>query len=85
MLVVGAISCWWLMRRSTGPGDPTNTFFSVSLKLALVILLAVVPEAPNSAHHGERQRCQAGSVLLGFRTKPEHHRLPGLRVGLNHE
>jgi cytochrome d ubiquinol oxidase subunit I len=55
MLVVGAISCWWLMRRSTGPGDPTNTFFSVSLKLALVILLAVAPLQIVAGHESALQ------------------------------
>jgi cytochrome d ubiquinol oxidase subunit I len=55
MLVVGAISCWWLMRRSTVQGDPASNFFSLSLKLALVILLAVAPLQIVAGHESALQ------------------------------
>ena len=55
MLVVGAISCWWLMRRSTVQGDPACNFFSLSLKLALVILLAVAPLQIVAGHESALQ------------------------------
>ena len=55
MLVVGAISCWWLLRRSATATTATHGFFSVSLKLALVILLAVAPLQILAGHESALQ------------------------------
>lgn len=53
MLVVAAISCWWLLRGSAA--EAIRSFFSFSLKLALVILLAVAPLQILAGHESALQ------------------------------
>ncbi|MFM1812128.1 MAG: hypothetical protein RLZZ336_1066 [Cyanobacteriota bacterium] len=53
MLVVAAISCWWLLRHSAA--EAVRAFFAFSLKLALVILLAVAPLQVMAGHESALQ------------------------------
>jgi cytochrome d ubiquinol oxidase subunit I len=53
MLVVAAISCWWLLRRSAA--EAVRSFFAFSLKLALVILLVVAPLQVMAGHESALQ------------------------------
>jgi len=58
MLVVAAVSCWWLMRRSSTLSSDQlaiQPFFAFSLKLALVILLAVAPLQVLAGHESALQ------------------------------
>ena len=53
MLVVAAVSCWWLLRREAA--EAIRRFFSFSLKLALVILLVVAPMQVMAGHESALQ------------------------------
>ncbi|MEB3265346.1 MAG: cytochrome ubiquinol oxidase subunit I [Cyanobacteriota bacterium] len=53
MLVVAAVSCWWLLRRQADAA--VRAFFAFSLKLALVILLVVAPLQVLAGHESALQ------------------------------
>ena len=53
MLVVAAVSCWWLIR--PGASAALQSFFNVSFRLALVILLAVAPLQVLAGHESALQ------------------------------
>jgi cytochrome d ubiquinol oxidase subunit I len=53
MLVVAAVSCWWLLRKHADAA--VRTFFAFSLKLALVILLVVAPLQVLAGHESALQ------------------------------
>lgn len=55
MLVVAAVSCWWLLRRSEAAASAVQAFFAFSLKLSLVILLAVAPLQIVAGHESALQ------------------------------
>ncbi|MFM8604754.1 MAG: cytochrome ubiquinol oxidase subunit I [Cyanobium sp.] len=53
MLVVAAVSCWWLLRR--GAAEAVRSFFAFSFQLALVILLVVAPLQVVAGHESALQ------------------------------
>jgi cytochrome d ubiquinol oxidase subunit I len=53
MLVVAAVSCWWLLRKQADAA--VRAFFAFSLKLALVILLVVAPLQVLAGHESALQ------------------------------
>ena len=73
MLVVAAVSCWWLLRAHAATA--VRSFFSISFKLALVILLVVAPLQVLAGHESalqvaEHQPTKLAAIEALWSTEP---------------
>lgn len=88
ILVVAAISCWWLLRPAAAAA--IRSFFSFSLKLALVILLAVAPLQVLAGHESalqvaEHQPTKLAAIESLWETEPAGSSPPWQLISLPDE